>query len=195
MKLTYPPGATPLDPNDAQDLIPGITTQAELNEVEAATIANAQRWVDANLGALRTDILTDTGLRRLHERMFNEVWLWAGRYRKRQTNIGVEPNQIAERVRHLCDDVRYWVQNGIYEWPEIATRFHHKLVSIHPFPNGNGRHARLAADALLSANDQPLLTWGGRHPIEAGALRTEYLTSLREADNHHYERLLRFAQS
>jgi Fic-DOC domain mobile mystery protein B len=196
VRINYPPGATPLDPDSAADLIPGLTTQGELNEFEARNILKAQRWARAHLKALRSEILTDTGLRHLHRRMLDETWKWAGEYRRLETNIGVDPRQISTQVPLLCQDAKFWIENSTFPWPELAARFHHRLVSIHPFPNGNGRHARLAADVLLMSNGRPSLTWGGGGSItQPGVQRDEYLAALRDADRNDYARLLRFAGS
>lgn len=194
MRLEYPPGATPLDPDEIDGLIPSLSTQRQLNEFEAQNIADAQRWA-SNSSRLRSDLISVGGLRLLHERMFDDTWSWAGKFRQTEKNIGVDPARIQDDFNVLCGDVCYWIENGTYDWPEIAVRFHHRLVSIHPFPNGNGRHARLAANLLLDFNEQPRIPWGRGDLVNAGALRDRYLSALRKADNHDYAPLLEFAQS
>ena len=154
MDLITPEGATPLDPDTVAGLIPGLTTQAELNEFEAANIAAAVRWA-VRSRVLRRDLLSAEGLRRLHRRMFDRTWRWAGDFRRTQTNIGVEWHQIPIQLSALCTDTLYQREHAAFGdtpagWDEWACRFHHRLVLIHPFPNGNGRHARLATDLLLS---------------------------------------------
>ena len=189
------PGATPLDPEAAAGLLPGLTTQSELNEFEATNILKARRWAMGSRSRLRREYPTDYGLRELHRRMFDLTWKWAGTYRTTGTNIGVAAFQIGEQVRNLCANVRAQVECQAYPWPELAVRFHRDLVWIHPFENGNGRHARLAADLLLIYHRQRPLTWGQSVLVADDDTRQEYLSGLREADVGSYARLLRFAQS
>ncbi len=196
MTIEYAPGATPLDPDDVAGLIPGLSTQADLNEFEAKNILQAVTWVTGRLGRRKSFVIDETEIRSLHRRMFGDTWRWAGRYRTRLTNIGIDPRDIPVQVRSLCDDVRHWVDHDTYPWPELPVRFHHQLVFIHPFPNGNGRHARLAADILAMSNGHAALSWGGGESLaNAGALRSEYLEALREADRGDFRRLIRFARS
>ncbi len=194
MKLEYPEGATPLDPDLLAALIPDLTTQGELNEWEAQNIAIALRWA-LRSRAMWRDLLTVPGLTLLHRRMFDQTWRWAGKFRTADTNIGVPWHQAAPMTQSLCDDARYQVENAVYPWEELAARFHHRLVAIHPFPNGNGRHARLATDLLLSQNGQPIFTWGSASLTSDSTTRQQYLTALREADRGGFERLLRFVRS
>jgi Fic-DOC domain mobile mystery protein B len=189
-----PPGATPLRAEDREGLRVAATTRGELDQFEASNIADAVRWAAGN-AALKRELLTVSGLQRLHRRMFGETWTWAGTFRRSATNIGIDWHQIPEQVRALCDDVAWRCEHATWPWPEIAVRFHHRLVYVHPFPNGNGRHARLAADLLLQFNRQPRLTWGGAHASLArqGDARDAYLRALREADAGSIEPLLAFA--
>lgn len=194
MRFEYPEGATPLDEDYRQDLIPDLQLQAELNEFEQKNIVEAILWATDN-SRFSEILLSSRGLCELHRRMFNSTWRWAGRYRRRNTNIGVEWQQIPENVILVCRDAEYWVANHVYEWMELAVRFHHRLVLIHPFPNGNGRHARLAANLLLGYNGQAALPWGGAHLDAKGEARSEYISALQEADRNSYDRLLSFAVS
>lgn len=194
MIFTYPPGATPLDPDAAAGLIPNLTTQGELNEFEAANILQASRWANRSR-TLRRDYPTVTALRELHRRMFDQTWRWAGQFRRVGTNIGISWPRIAGDLLALCDDVRYQIEHEVYPWDERAARFHHRLVSIHPFPNGNGRHARLATDLLLTFNGQPRFTWGSAGLTEDAAPRRAYIASLRDADRGDITPLLAFARS
>lgn len=131
----------------------------------------------------------------LHKRMFKDVWTWAGQFRTTAKNIGIDAYRIPMELRQLVADVRFWVENETYDPDEIAIRFHHRLVAMHPFPNGNGRHARLAADRLARQMDRPRFTWGSANPVEPDMMRQEYVAALREADEHNIERLLAFARS
>jgi len=174
-------GATPIDRDDMKGLILHLTTQAELNEAEAANILAARiRAVDDR--RLRRILLTPLGLRTLHGYMFNQVWEWAGRYRVNDPSIGSDWSLIPEEVAQLCEDAAAWHVHGSYDWPERAIRFHHRLVKIHPFVNGNGRHARLVADLMLR--------YHGLQELEWPADRTAYISALRSADDHEYRPLL-----
>jgi Fic-DOC domain mobile mystery protein B len=168
--LEYPPGATPLDPEDLAHLIPTIATQRDLNEFEAQNIERGEAWALGN-ARFRGDFPSFATLNQLHEQMFGDTWRFAGKRRlKNGYNIGIDFVQIPEQVGALCGDAAYRIQQG-WPWVETAVRFHHRLVWVHPFLNGNGRHSRLAADLLLAFNGQPQLRWGGvsltgvkRHP-------------------------------
>ncbi len=184
-------GATPIDLDEAQGLIPNLSTQVELNEFELLNIAEAVRWAAKNR-QIRTELLAAETLRRLHREMFGKTWRWAGSYRLTQKTIGVEAYRISSEVKYLLDDVKYWIENSTYEPVEIAARFHHRLVLIHAFPNGNGRHARLATDLLCEQLGWPKSTWGASDLVEIGPARTRYLQALRVADTHDLAPLIAF---
>jgi Fic-DOC domain mobile mystery protein B len=189
------PGATPFSLEDLSGLIPDLSTRAELNIAEQRNITRAVLWAQRNR-RIRQELLSIPGLCRLHEEMFKAVWRWAGRIRSSEKNIGVPAHTIREQTVQLCENTRLWIAESVFPWPEIAVRFHHRLVEIHVFHNGNGRHARLASDLLLRYHGQPQLPWGGdRSLVESSPGRTEYITALEEADSHDLERLLRFATS
>lgn len=187
-------GNTPLSPEELADLIPNLATKEELNEWERENILLAREWATSDRTA-PLEIVSDQYIRKLHERMFDETWKWAGLYRLTEKNIGVPGAQIRERLVALFGDVRYWVENKTYPPDEIAVRFHHRLVFIHPFPNGNGRHARLTADVLVMKLGNPAFTWGSANLIEEGAARTRYLEAITAADDGDIQPLLQFARS
>ncbi len=190
--LDYPSGATPLDADERASLIPRhITTQGELNEWEQLNIQHGEAWARKQ----RKEILDETFLRQLHRKMFGETWRWAGEFRKSDKNIGVDWLTISVELRKLFDDVRYQLEHGSYAPDEIAVRFHHRLVAIHPFPNGNGRHARLMADLLAERLGQPRFTWGSRSLVDTSETRQRYISTLQAADAHDYAPLLAFARS
>lgn len=189
----HAPGATPLTPDELQGLRLPARTHGDLNALEAENILAGWRWALRSTTSRRTRLLTDEYLRALHRRMFGQVWSWAGDLRMRQTNIGVAPHEIAVNVRQVLEDAAYWVEHGTYPAAEIAVRLHHRVVLIHPFANGNGRHARMLADVLLVRHfELPRLQWGGPLLDANGARRTEYLEALRAADHHDYRPLLKF---
>jgi Fic-DOC domain mobile mystery protein B len=190
--LEYPEGATPLDPDEIEGLIhQHVTTTAELNHLEQANIADGLQWI---AGRQDIEVLTEKFVRELHRKLFGQVWEWAGRYRKSKKNIGVDPLQITIQLRLLLDDVRYWIEQKTYDPQEIALRFHHRLVHIHLFPNGNGRHARIMADTLLTRalGTDPIDWTGGHGPKTMSIRREEYISALREADKGDYGPLLCF---
>ena len=192
VNFEYPPGATPLDADELSCLIPGhIATQGELNEWEQLNIAHGEEWALRQ----RKDILDDAFVRQLHHRMFGETWSWAGGYRTTDKNLGVEWQQIGVKLRDLINDVRYQIEQASYTPDEIATRFHHRLVAIHPFPNGNGRHARMMADLLIQKLGQPRFSWGSKSLNEASETRARYIEALRAADNGDIKLLMDFVRS
>lgn len=190
--LEYPPGATPLDADELASLIPGhITTQGELNEWEQLNIVQGESWASRQ----RKEILNEAFVRQLHKRMFGETWRWAGEFRKSDKNIGVDWLHIAVELKKLLDDLHYQIEHASYPPDETAVRFHHRLVAIHPFPNGNGRHARLMADLLAERLGQPRFTWGSRSLVDATAMRQRYIAALQAADARDYVPLLTFTRS
>ncbi len=186
-------GATPIDPDEAEGLIPThITTQADLNQWEAMNISKAQSWA---FGAKR-DVLTEQFVRELHRRMFDETWEWAGKYRTTGKSVGIPAHNIAIAVRELVRDVSLWLDHETFSLEEIAVRLHHRLVTIHPFANGNGRHTRMLADLLIWNRGQPQLAWGGPGDVaHTTQMRTAYLRALRLADNGDIRALIQFAKS
>jgi Fic-DOC domain mobile mystery protein B len=192
VNLDYPPGATPLDADELASLLPKhITTQGELNEWEQLNILQGEAWARRQ----HKDILDEAFVRQLHQKMFGETWSWAGSFRKSDKNIGVEWQHIGVRLHDLLNDVRHQIDHATYPPDEIAARFHHRLVAIHPFPNGNGRHARMMADLLVQKLGQPPFTWGSKNLIEADEARTRYINALRAADNRDYQPLLAFVRN
>lgn len=187
-------GNTPLSPEELADLIPNLATKEELNEWERENILLAREWATAD----RTqpeEMASDEYIRKLHRKMFDQTWKWAGQYRVTEKNIGVPVHEIRERLMELLGDVRYWIEKGTHSPDEIAVRFHHRLVLIHPFPNGNGRHARLMADALVMKLGRPAFTWGSANLVREGEARTQYLDTIRAADRGNIQPLLRFSRS
>ena len=187
-------GQTPVDADDAQYLTPAFSmlrTRGELNDAEASNITDALLWLD-DQELTADELLSQSFLRDLHHRMFADVWTWAGQLRRRDTSIGIAPAQIQEQLQALLGDVLFWAQQGTYSPAEISVRFHHRLVFIHPFVNGNGRHARLAASALAGCLDlgPDHLSWGARSGLPVAEARRQYLTALRAADDGDYSLLL-----
>jgi len=186
------PNETLLDPDERRQLLlPHIATRAQLNEAEQENIADATAWAFAR----RRDVLKESFLLSLHKRMLGQVWRWAGTIRNSDRNIGMAFHQIRPQLRLLIEDAGYWLENGTFPPDEIAVRFHHRLVLIHPFPNGNGRHGRLAADLLAVRLGQARFTWGRVNLVEPEETRRRYIAALRAADAHDIHPLLDFARS
>ncbi|MDD6961600.1 MAG: mobile mystery protein B [Treponema succinifaciens] len=182
--------STPLTAEEKNGLkLKWITLRSELNEAEARNIAQAQLWLAANK---KKDVCSDTFLRNLHKKMFCDVWVWAGEYRITERNIGVAPYQIPMKLMQLFDDLNFWIDNKTYSNHEIAVRLHHKLVQIHPFPNGNGRVSRLMADLVLRKLEGKTLYWGDTNLVDVSEVRRKYIDALRKADSGDYTDLLNF---
>lgn len=185
--------STPLTAEEKDGLkLKWITLRSELNEAEARNIAQAQVWLMSNKNK---DIYSDTFLRELHKKMFGNVWKWAGTYRNSERNIGVAPYQIPIKLMQLFDDVKFWIENKTYSNREIAVRLHHKLVQIHPFPNGNGRVSRLMADLVLEKLEGSKLYWGNTNLVNVSEVRSSYIAALRKADAGDYSDLMEFTQA
>jgi len=190
MSRAEPVGNTPLDPDEAKGLIPThIATLDELNEWEQANIVDAERWA---FRRKRTDVLTVPFLLELHRKMFGDTWQWAGQTRTSEKTVGIHWWQIAESMANLCDDSSYWLANDVFSVDEAAARFHHRLTAIHPFPNGNGRHARLTADLLLVTHGRPRFDWGLGDLRKVGDTRGRYIAALRSADQQDFSPLFEF---
>ena len=183
--------STPLTEEEKMQLqAKWVTTRAELNELEAKGIAEAEIW----LLKTKKDILCEEFMKTLHKKMFGNVWKWAGMFRKTERNIGVVPYEIQPKLRILFDDIKFWITNKTFSEKEIAVRFHHRLVQIHPFPNGNGRISRIMADLLMRKSGQQSLNWGSDDLTKISELRKEYITALQAADRGNYKPLLNFVK-
>ena len=192
--VTTSGGNTPLSPEELADLLPNLATKEELNEWERENILRARECAIRD----RTnpnDMVSDEYVRKLHLKMFDQTWKWAGQYRRTEKNVGIPFHEIRDRLAALFGDVRYWIKNATFSPDDIAVRFHHRLVAIHPFPNGNGRHARLMADVLVMKLGHPGFTWGSTDLVKQGEARARYLDAIRAADNGDVQPLLEFARS
>ncbi|TAT69931.1 mobile mystery protein B [Rhizobium ruizarguesonis] len=190
-----PEDATPLEPHEREGLRQTwITHRRDLNEAEQENIVEGAAWARGRRRITLARMLSEDFMRTLHRRMFDGVWEWAGTFRTTERNIGVQAYRIGVELASLLGDVGYWVEHEAFPSDEIAVRFHHRLVAIHPFPNGNGRHARLAADLLIERLGAERFSWGGETLADVGELRTRYIVALRAADKHDIAPLLEFAR-
>lgn len=196
LDLKYTDGQTPLDEDEKEGLkLKSITTQKELDEFEQLNIEKAVEWT------IRTHlkpekILTEKFVKDLHKKMYSEVWKWAGEFRKTDKNMGTKWTQIGIELKKLIDDTKYWIENKTYPPNEIAIRFKHRIVAIHCFPNGNGRHSRMMADIILeSIFGKEIFSWHMSDMVRADETRKEYIMALREADNGNIKPLITFAEN
>lgn len=193
--LDYSDGQTPPDEDEKEGLlIKTITTRGELDEFEQLGVEKANEWLLTR--KLDSDrILTENFVKELHKRMFSDIWEWAGEFRKTDKNLGVDKFMIDIELKKLLDDCRFWIEKKTFTEDEIAVRLSHRMVSIHPFANGNGRHSRLIADVLINKHfGKPYFTWGSRNLVKQGEARTQYLEALKEADKLNYKPLIEFAR-
>lgn len=196
LDLEYIDGQTPLDEDEREGLlVPTIATRGELDEFEQQNIEEALQWVlDRSFNS--ETILTEMFIRNLHKRMYGNVWSWAGNFRITNKNLGVDKWQIPVALKDLCDDGLYWVGNETFSPDEIAIRFKHRIVTIHCFPNGNGRHSRLMADVIINnVYKLPSFSWGAGDLVYRGGVRNAYIQAIRMADNGNFGPLLKFARS
>ncbi len=196
LEIQYITGQTSLEEEEKEGLkIATISTLGELDEYEQKNIEESIQWVLSRSFKIE-NVLTEAFIRNVHKRMYGDVWKWAGEFRKTNKNIGVDKWEIATSLKTLLDDTKFWIDNSIYSPEEISVRFKHRLVSIHCFANGNGRHSRLMGDLLIhKIFKQPLFTWGAGNPALASDVRENYLDAVKAADRNSIEPLLFFARS
>lgn len=195
IEFDYKNGQTPIDEEEKDGLkIKSITTQEELDEFEQLNIEKAVEWI------IRTKfkpekILTEKFVQDLHKRMYGDVWKWAGEFRKTEKNLGIPWTQIGVELKNLLNDVKYWIENKTFTPEEIAIRYKHRIVSIHCFPNGNGRHSRVMADIIMeSIFGNEIFSWHQSNMVKANEIRSQYIKALREADNGNFKALIKFAK-
>lgn len=195
LDFKYIDGQTPLSEEEKDGLlIKSTTTRGELDELEQLNIEKAVEWTLKNKFS-KEKILSEKFVKSLHKKMLGDVWEWAGEFRKSEKNIGVSWIRIDVELKMLLDDTKYWIENNTYPPDEISIRFKHRLVNIHCFPNGNGRHSRLMADIIIeSIFGMDVFTWNNSNLLKPDNARIEYIESIRQADNDSIELLLEFAR-
>lgn len=196
LDFTYIEGQSPLDEEEKEGLkIKSISTRGELDEFEQYNIEKAIEWSIKRKFTI-DEFLTEQFVKELHKQMFDQVWIWAGQFRKSNKNIGVDRFYIGIELRQLLDDCKYWIKENIFSEDEIAIRFKHIMVKIHPFPNGNGRHSRLIADIMIERIfRKKIFSWGEKNLSKQGDTRKLYINAIIEADNGNYKPLIKFARS
>ena len=195
LDFIYSPGQTPLDEEEKEGLlIPSIATRGELNEFEQQNIEQAVLWTIKHAFKPET-MFTEAFILSVHQRMYGDVWAWAGQFRKTNKKIGVDKWQIPTELKYLLDDVQYWHKHNTYSPDELVLRFKHRLVAVHCFPNGNGRHSRLMADIMIGKLFRlPVFSWGAASLVSPDATRIRYLAAFKAADKGDIAPLLRFAR-
>lgn len=196
LEFVYKDGQTPLEEEEKDGLkIKSITTQGELDEFEQLNIEKAVEWtIHTNLKA--ENILTEKFIKNLHKKMYGDIWKWAGEFRKTEKNIGIPWTKIGLELKYLLDDTKYWIENKTFSPEEIAIRFKHRIVSIHCFPNGNGRHSRMMADIIMeSIFDNEIFSWHQSNMVKANEIRKGYINALKEADKGNVKPLIEFAKN
>lgn len=196
LKIEYIDGQTPLNDEEKNGLrIPSITTREELDEFEQLNIEKAIQWTFGK--KIKTEqLFSEKFIKNLHKRMYGDVWKWAGTFRNSEKNIGIKSYLIAIELKQLLDDAIFWKENNTYNSEELAIRFKHRLVSIHCFANGNGRHSRLMADLIMEKlYRSKFFSWGSTNLVKATEIRSNYIQAVRKADNNDIEPLIAFAKS
>ncbi|MBC7606164.1 MAG: mobile mystery protein B [Burkholderiales bacterium] len=195
LEFVYQEGQTPLSEEEKEGLlIKTITTHGELDEYEQLNIEKAIQWIMRQKLKKET-ILTEEFIKALHKRMLGEVWSWAGEFRRSEKNIGVSWIKIGMELKVLLDDTLYWINNETYHPDEIAIRFKHRIVNIHCFANGNGRHSRIMADIIIeSVFGYPVFSWNHSNMVKADETRKSYITAIRGGDKGDIKPLMAFAR-
>jgi Fic-DOC domain mobile mystery protein B len=194
--FTKPADATPPTPTERQGLKQHwITTRDDLNSAEQENILKGIDWAQRQRSRSPLAIINTAFALRLHKNLFGDVWDWAGAYRTTERNIGIAPHQIEQAIHQMFSDCSYWIENEVFPPDEIAVRLHHRLVAIHPFPNGNGSHSRFMADVLIERLGGNAFSWGGGTLHETSELRASYISALRAADAEDFVPLLKFARN
>jgi Fic-DOC domain mobile mystery protein B len=196
LDLNYIEGQTPLSEEEKEGLkLRTVENRTDLDEAEQSNIVHAIEWTLHNSPKL-PEILSEDYIKKVHKKMFGEVWKWAGAYRKTNKNLGVDKFEISTELRKVFDDCAFWIEHNTFSEEEIAIRFKHRIVLVHPFANGNGRHSRLLGDILISKFfRQPVFSWGSRSLIKKGEARASYLAALHKADEGNYQDLITFARN
>ncbi|HBH79510.1 MAG TPA: mobile mystery protein B [Nitrospira sp.] len=195
---TQPGGETSGD--DISGLILAhLETRAERNVAEAQAISLAyDKYIfEARRKKQGTRWLTDEFIRNVHQDMLGSIWDWAGKYRRDNLNIGMDWHLIPEQVRLLCDDFLHWdAQASTMPVLEVAARLQNRLTKIHPFRNGNGRHARLMTDIFFLSRRHPLLEWPQTQLMSEGhQIRAQYITAMQDADQGDFSSLVKFFEA
>lgn len=196
LEFDYKDGQTPLEDEEKDGLkIKSITTQRELDEFEQLNIEKTVEWT-IHTKLKPENILTEKFIKDLHKKMYGDVWKWAGEFRRTEKNIGIPWTKIGLELKNLLDDTKYWIENKTLSPEEIAIRFKHRIVSIHCFPNGNGRHSRMMADIIMeSIFKNEIFSWHQSNMVKANEIRKEYINALKEADNGNIKPLIDFAKN
>jgi len=196
LNIEYIDGQTPLNEEELDGLlIPSITTREELDEFEQLNIEKAIQWTFGKKWKAE-QLFSEKFIKDLHKRMYGEVWKWAGAFRESEKNLGIKSYLIPSELKVLLHDAIFWVQNDTYSPDELAIRFKHRLVSIHCFSNGNGRHSRLMADLIMEKLfNATFFSWGSINLVKVTDARKAYIKAIKMADKQDLQPLMVFAKS
>jgi len=196
LNIEYIDGQTPLNEEELDGLlIPSITIREELDEFEQLNIEKAIQWTFGKKWKAE-QLFSEKFVKDLHKRMYGEVWKWAGAFRESEKNLGIKSYLIPAELKVLLDDALFWVENDTYSPDELAIRFKHRLVSIHCFSNGNGRHSRLMADLIMEKLfNATFFSWGSSNLVKATETRKAYIKAVKMADKQDLQPLIVFAKS
>lgn len=195
--IENPEGATPLSPDDMLGLKhKHVDTREQLNELEAANILQGQIWASTLKKPTLDSIFDRAFVTNLHKALFGDVWEWAGIFRQRQLNIGIDPKNIPVDLHNFLEDAKCWVEFKHYDNLELSARIQHRLVQIHPFVNGNGRHSRIFTDIVrvYLLGEKPM-KWAYAKLEDLTEERSSYITGLRKADEGDFSVFIKYLQS
>jgi Fic-DOC domain mobile mystery protein B len=190
VKFTFEDSQTPINADEAADLIPAAQSLKDLDFWEEKNILQARNWLMKSHTLNKHELFSEGFIKKLHFRLFDQTWKWAGEYRNSDKNIGCDAFEIQIELKKLNGDAKFWLENNSFAIKEIAVLYHHRLVKIHPFANGNGRHARLTADAIMAKYGDEKINWLGDYK-DNNELRKNYISALREADLGNCEPLIK----
>ena len=183
-------GETPIPGDELAALVPHVIdtlaapiTRADIYDLESAVLQDVtETQLAAALDGSLTldDLLNDYFLRDLHTQLYGDIWMWAGRWRQYEVNIGVAPEHIAVELRSAMGNIGYrWERAADWTPRELGVAVHAEAVRVHPFTDGNGRTTRLLADLVFIAAQDP-----AELQYDWNIDKRGYIEHLREFDRH-----------
>ncbi|MBT3984304.1 MAG: mobile mystery protein B [Bacteriovoracaceae bacterium] len=172
-------GQTPVDESIRKDLIPDhINDMTELYESEIENIALGIEWAKTTKKNHR-DYFTWL---EVHKHMFNDVWKFAGNTRKVELNNPdfLMPYEILPQLKDLQENLIFWLENKTFDDRELMARVHERLLTIHPFKDGNGRWARLLVNMICEKQNIEVPSWG-KEIKEDDKRRSIYISAVKKA--------------
>jgi len=162
----------------------------ELDELEDLNIQKGLEWLNRQKDP---NYLSTEFICKLHEKLFGDVWKWAGKYRTAEVNISkYRYYDVAPQLKNLFEDAKLWIQHGKMSWEEISEEMHKRLVTIHPFTNGNGQTTRIYVEYVQKRNNQGIPRWMASMSHSPAKRRDKYIQALRSADKGDFGPLIEF---